>query len=217
LALAFAPLALVQPLMALSVVGLLAAGHRILGEPITRRSALAVAAIVGGIAILALTVPTRGGSGTGSLLALALGGLGLVAVVPLVPRRGRPLPANALAFAAGAAYVLVALATTLLDSALGRGAWWPAAAWLGLSAAAAGAGGITENSAFRLAPATVVAPLIFAMETVAPALLGPVVGQRLGSSGTSLVIDLGGLVLVGLGVTLLARSRSVVALVGARA
>lgn len=217
LALAFAPLALVQPLMALSVVGLLAAGHRILGEPITRRSALAVAAIVGGIAILALTVPTRGGSGTGSLLALALGGLGLVAVVPLVPRRGRPLPANALAFAAGAAYVLVALATTLLDSALGRGAWWPAAAWLGLSAAAAGAGGITENSAFRLAPATVVAPLIFAMETVAPALLGPVVGQRLGSSGTSLVIDLGGLILVGLGVTLLARSRSVVALVGARA
>jgi drug/metabolite transporter (DMT)-like permease len=216
LALAFAPLALVQPLMALSVVGLLAAGHRILGEPITRRSALAVAAIVGGIAILALTVPTRGGSGTGSLLALALGGLGLVAVMPLVPR-GRPLPANALALAAGAAYVLVALATTLLDSALGRGAWWPAAAWLALSAAAAGTGGITENSAFRLAPATVVAPLIFAMETVAPALLGPVVGQRLGSSGTSLVIDLGGLVLVGLGVTLLARSRSVVALVGAAA
>ena len=215
LALAYAPLALVQPLMALSVVGLLAAGHRILGEPITRRSALAVAAIVGGIAILALTVPTRGGSGTGSLL--ALGGLGLVAVMPLVPRRGRPLPANALALAAGAAYVLVALATTLLDSALGRGAWWPAAAWLALSAAAAGTGGITENSAFRLAPATVVAPLIFAMETVAPALLGPVVGQRLGSSGTSLVIDLGGLVLVGLGVTLLARSRSVVALVGAAA
>jgi putative Mn2+ efflux pump MntP len=62
-----------------------------------------------------------------------------------------------------------------------------------------------------------VAPLIFAMETVAPALLGPVVGQRLGSSGTSLVIDLGGLILVGLGVTLLARSRSVVALVGAGA
>ena len=217
LALAYAPLALVQPLMALSVVGLLAAGHRILGEPITRRSALAVAAIVGGIAILALTVPTRGSSGTGSLLALALGGLGLVAVMPLVPWRGRPLPANALALAAGAAYVLVALATTLLDSALGRGAWWPAAAWLALSAAAAGAGGITENSAFRLAPATVVAPLIFAMETVAPALLGPVVGQRLGSSGTSLVIDLGGLVLVGLGVTLLARSRSVVALVGAAA
>jgi len=217
LALAFAPLALVQPLMALSVVGLLAAGHRILGEPITRRSALAVAAIVGGIAILALTVPTRGGSGTGGLLALALGGLGLVAVMPLVPRRGRPLPANALALAAGAAYVLVALATTLLDSALGRGAWWPVAAWLALSAAAAGTGGITENSAFRLAPATVVAPLIFAMETVAPALLGPVVGQRLGSSGTSLVIDLGGLILVGLGVTLLARSRSVVALVGAGA
>ncbi|MDP9259458.1 MAG: hypothetical protein M3Q31_23310 [Actinomycetota bacterium] len=217
LALAYAPLTLVQPVMAFSVVGLLAAGHRILGEPITRRSALAVVAIVSGIAVLALLVPTTGGSRNGGLIAVALACLGLIAVAPLVPRRGRPLPANALAFAAGAAYVLVALATTLLDSALGRGAWWPAVAWLALSAATAGAGAITENSAFRLAPATVVAPMIFAMETVAPALLAPIMGQHLGSDAASLAIDLGGLALVGLGVTLLARSRSVADLVGARA
>jgi drug/metabolite transporter (DMT)-like permease len=216
LALAFAPLALVQPIMALSVVGLLAAGHRILGEPITRRSALATLAIVGGIAILAVTVPRGGGSGNGGLLAVALAGLGVLAVAPLLPLPGRPAPANRLAFAAGAAYVLVALTTALLDSALGRGAWWPAVAWIALSAASAGVGGITEMSAFRLAPATVVAPMIFAMETVAPALLGPLLGQRLGSGAPSLAIDLGGLVLVGLGVILLARSRSVADLVGAR-
>ncbi|MDX6631653.1 MAG: hypothetical protein QOH00_3899 [Gaiellales bacterium] len=216
LALAFAPLALVQPIMALSVVGLLAAGHRILGEPITRRSALATLAIVGGIAILAVTVPRGGGSGNGGLLAVALAGLGVLAVAPLLPLPGRPAPANRLAFAAGAAYVLVALTTALLDSALGRGAWWPAVAWIALSAASAGVGGITEMSAFRLAPATVVAPMIFAMETVAPALLGPLLGQRLGSGAASLAIDLGGLVLVGLGVILLARSRSVADLVGAR-
>ena len=215
LALAFAPLALVQPVMALSVVGLLAAGHRVLGEPISRRSALAVLAIVSGIAILAVTVPTGGGSGAGGLLAVALVVIGVLAVAPLVPRRGRPVPPSALAFAAGAAYVEVALATTLLDSALGRGAWWIAMAWFALGGASAGAGAITEMSAFRLAPATVVAPVIFAMETVVPALLGPIVGQKLGSSTTSLAIDLGGLVLVGLGVTLLARSRSVAQLVAA--
>jgi drug/metabolite transporter (DMT)-like permease len=216
LALAFAPLALVQPIMGLSVVGLLAAGHRILGEPITRRSALAASAIVAGIAVLAVTVPTSGGAANGGVLAAVLVGLGLLAVAPLVPRRGRPLPANALAVAAGTGYVLVALATTLLDSALGHGSWWPAVGWLALGGASAGAAGITEMSAFRLAPATVVAPMIFAMETVAPALLAPIVGQHLGSNATSLAIDLGGLLLVGLGVTLLARSRSVADLVAAR-
>jgi drug/metabolite transporter (DMT)-like permease len=217
LALAFAPLTLVQPVMALSVVGLLAAGHRILGEPITRGSVLAVGAIVGGIAVLAVSVPTAGGSANGRLLAVALAVIGVAALAPLVPRRGRPLPAAALAFASGAAYVEVALATTLLDSALGRGAWLAAVAWLALGGASAGTGGITEMSAFRLAPATVVAPMIFAMETVAPALLAPLVGQRLGSSATSMTIDLGGLVLVGIGVTLLARSRSVADLVKAGA
>jgi drug/metabolite transporter (DMT)-like permease len=182
LALAFAPLALVQPVMALSVVGLLVAGHVVLDEPITRRSALAASAIVAGIALLALTVPTGSVSGNGALIALSLTLLGLLAVAPLIPRRGRPAVANALACAAGAAYVLVALSTTLLDGALGRGAWWPAVAWLALAGASAGAGGITEMSAFRLAAATVVAPVIFAMETVVPALLGPIFGQRLGSS-----------------------------------
>jgi drug/metabolite transporter (DMT)-like permease len=217
LALAFAPLALVQPIMGLSVLGLLAAGHRILGEPITRRSALAASAIVAGIAVLAVTVPTGGGAANGSLLAVALAMLGVLAVVPLVPRRGRPAPANALAFSAGAGYVLVALATTLLDSALGHGAWWPAVGWLALGGAAAGAAAITEMSAFRLAPATVVAPTIFAMETIVPALLAPIVGQHLGSGAASLAIDLGGLALVGLGVTMLARSRPVADLVAAGA
>lgn len=216
LALAFGPLALVQPIMAFSVVGLLAAGHRILGEPITRRSGLAVAAIVGGIAILALTVPTGGGSGTSRLLPVVLTGLALLAFVPLVPRRGRPLPSIALAMAAGVAYVLVALLTTLLDRAIGAGGWAPAVAWLALAGAAAGVAGITEMSAFRLAPATVVAPTIFAMETVAPALLGPLMGQHLGPGAAALGIDLGGLALVGLGVTLLARSSSVAELVGDR-
>ena len=216
LALAFAPLALVQPVMALSVVGLLVAGHVVLGEPITRRSALAAAAIVSGIALLALTVPTGSVSGNGALIALSLTLLGLLAVAPLIPRRGRPAAANALACAAGAAYVLVALSTTLLDGALGRSAWWPAVAWLALAGASAGAGGITEMSAFRLAAATVVAPVIFAMETVVPALLGPIFGQRLGSSPVSVAVDLGALALVALGVTLLARTRSVGGLVSAR-
>ena len=91
LALAFAPLALVQPIMGLSVLGLLAAGHRILGEPISRRSALAASAIVAGIVVLAVTVPTGGGAANGSLLAVALAILGVLTVAPLLTPRCGPL------------------------------------------------------------------------------------------------------------------------------
>jgi hypothetical protein len=182
------------------------------------RGALAVAAILSGIALLALEAPTRtSGSHHDIVLALALGALAALSLIPFARARGRGGSANPLAFAAGAAYVMLALATTQLDGALGERAWWAAAGWLAVSGAGAATGGLTEMSAFRLAPATVVAPIIFCIETVAPALLAPVVGQRLGTDPLSLVLDLAGIGLVGIGVALLARSRPVAALVAAGA
>jgi hypothetical protein len=217
LALAFAPLALVQPILALSVVGLLVTGQRVLGEPVGRRSLVAVAGILGGIALLALEAPTRAVSQSGVLPIMTLVGLGVLSLVPFARVRGSAGSASFLALAAGTAYVVLALATTLLDGALGRETWWIAAVWLAVSSAGAAIGGLTEMSAFRLAPATVVAPIIFCTETVAPALLAPVVGQRLGTDLQSLALDLAGLALVGIGVTLLARSRPVANLVAAGA
>jgi drug/metabolite transporter (DMT)-like permease len=214
-ALAFGPLTLVQPILALSVVGLLATGHRVLGEPVGRRSLVAVAAVLAGIALLALEAPTHTAARGGALPALTLAALGALSLVPFARVRGSAESASVLAFAAGTAYVMLALATTLLDSALGRGAWWVAAIWLAVSGAGAAIGGLTEMSAFHLAPATVVAPIIFCFETVAPAFLAPVVGQRLGTDPRSLAIDLTGLSLVGIGVTLLARSGPVAKLVAA--
>ena len=208
-ALAFGPLALVQPILALSLVGLLFAGHRVLGEPVDRSSLVAVAGIVGGIILLAREVPTGGGGEHELLLAITLVLLGAISLLPYARRGGRADSAVALAFAAGSSYVVLALTTTLLDGAIGRSAWWPAIAWLAVCAAAAGGGGLTEMSSLQKAPATVVAPIIFSVETIAPALLGPVVGQRLGTGWESVVIDLAGLALVGIGVTMLARSRQV--------
>ena len=216
-ALAFAPLALVQPILALSVVGLLVTGQRMLGEPVGRRSLVAVSGILAGIALLAWEAPTGTEAESGVLPTLTLVALGALSLVPFARVRGSAGSASVLAFAAGAAYVVLALATTLLDGALGRGAWWVAAVWLAVSAAGAAVGSLTEMSAFRLAPATVVAPIIFCAETVAPALLAPVVGQRLGTDPQSVILDLAGLSLVGIGVTLLARSRHVATLVAAGA
>jgi drug/metabolite transporter (DMT)-like permease len=214
-ALAFAPLALVQPILALSVVGLLVTGHRVLGEPVGRRNLAAVAGILVGIALLALEAPTRADSESGVLPALTLVALAAVALVPFARVRRSAGSASFLGLAAGAAYVVLALATTLLDGALGREAWWIAAVWLAVGGAGSAVGGLTEMSAFRLAPATVVAPIIFCTETVVPALLAPVVGQRLGTDLQSVVLDLAGLSLVGIGVTLLTRSRPVANLVAA--
>jgi hypothetical protein len=206
---------LVQPILALSVVGLLAAGHRILREPVGARSLVAVVAILAGIGLLALVAPTRHGSGHGTHLIATLAALGAVSLIPFALVRKRRGSASFLALAAGTAYVVTALATTVLDDALGRNAWWAVAAWLAVSAGSAAVGGLTEMSAFRLAPATVVAPIIFCVETVAPALLAPVVGQRLATDRQSLAFVLAGLALVAIGVTLLARSRAVAGLVSA--
>lgn len=215
LALAYGPLALVQQILALAVVGLLVTGHRVLQEPVDRRSLVAVGGILGGIALLALTAPTHANAGGGTLPAVTLLVLGALSLIPFARIRRSAESASVLALAAGAAYVVLALATTLLDGALGRQAWWVAAGWLLVSGAGAAIGGLTEMSAFRLAPATVVAPIIFCIETVAPALLAPVVGQRLGTDPQSVAIDLSGLALVAIGVTLLARSRPVASLVAA--
>ena len=214
-ALAYGPLALVQPILALSVIGLLAAGHRILREPVGPRSIVAAVAILGGIGLLALVAPTDNATGHGALPAVTLAVLGACSLIPFVRARARAGSANALALAAGFAYVMLALATTLLDGALGRSAWWPALVWLAVCGGGAAIGGLTEMSAFRLAPATVVAPIIFCVETVGPALLAPIFGQHLGTDGQSLAIDLGGLALVGIGVALLARSKSVANLMAA--
>ena len=130
-ALAFGPLALVQPILALSLVGLLFAGHRVLGEPVNRSSLVAVAGIVGGIILLAREVPTGGGGEHELLLAITLVLLGAISLLPYARRGGRADSAVALAFAAGASYVVLALTTTLLDGAIGRSAWWPAIALAG--------------------------------------------------------------------------------------
>ena len=114
-----------------------------------------------------------------------------------------------LAFAAGAGYVWVALATTLLDRRLSERSWVIALAWLGAIVLAMAVGGVTEMSAFGVAPASRVAPVIFACEMVAPALLAPLLGQRLGLDLRAVVIDLAGLGLVAAGVTMLSRTPAV--------
>src|SRR3954452_616961 len=82
-ALLLAPLTVVPPSLAAGLVVLLVVGARSGGEPIRLRETLAVAAISAGVVGLTLSSPERTTVTAGALaLALALGALGAVALLP---------------------------------------------------------------------------------------------------------------------------------------
>src|SRR3954470_23347569 len=124
LALSLAPLALVQPTLALGLLLLLVLGTRVLGERVGRRELAAVALVVVGIAGLAAAAPDRSTvtGGTGMTIAVAV--LAALAVAPYALRRRR---AGLLAvMATGAADSVAALAAQARGRpprrrALGRG------------------------------------------------------------------------------------------------
>src|SRR5436190_5952311 len=90
LALALAPLSLVQPTLALGLVLLLYLGHRVLGERVGRTELFAVAGVVGGVAVLAWAAPsaTTHHAEPGRIAA-GLVPLALIALLPVVlPRVG---------------------------------------------------------------------------------------------------------------------------------
>src|SRR5689334_321677 len=106
LALALAPLSLVQPTLALGLVLLLYLGHRVLGERVGRTELLAVAGVVAGVAVLAWAAPPETTHhAKPARIAAGLAPLAVIALLPVVlPRVGINPPAQLLAFAAGAAF-----------------------------------------------------------------------------------------------------------------
>src|SRR4051812_22416797 len=116
LALALAPLSLVQPTLALGLVLLLYLGHRVLKERVGGTEILAVAGVVGSVAILAWAAPPES-SHHASATRIAIGMLPLAALglIPLLASRLHlKVPGGLLPFAAGAAYAFTGLSSKLL-------------------------------------------------------------------------------------------------------
>lgn len=211
-ALALAPLALVQPTLALGLLLLLLLGSRVLGETVGRRELGAVALVVTGIAAIALSAPGRGSMtiGAGALIALAV--LGVLAAAPYATRRREA--AGLAILSAGAADSLAALAAKLVAGALGDGRW---ASAVGLAAVAALAGvvaTVSEMSALQRRPATRVGPIVLAIQIVVPVALGATVaGEAWSGTPGGGVLLVAGLAAVVAGATLLAASRAVAAVI----
>jgi len=225
LALLLAPLTVVQPCLAAGLILLLWLGATRLGERPGRREWVAVVAIIGGVAGVALAAPERTTDHAGT--AAIATALALVAIPILAPYalRGRirhsPHPggvkvgwANTIAMlavvSAGCGYAWTAIASKLLTDELAAGALLVAVAWLATAAASEGLALLSEMSALQRRAATHVAPTMFAVQIIVPVLLAPLI---FGESWAD--TPLGGAVLVGAmtvavaGTVLLAGSRSV--------
>ena len=197
-ALTFAPLTVVQPVLALGLVLLLYLGRRTLGESIGPREALAVAALIVGVSAIALAAPERSES-VSSEAGVAVALVVLVAVTA-APYLLRLRHGAALVLSAGAADVVAALAAKLAADGIDRGDAMPALAWAA-GAGVAGLVGLTsETSALQRLPATRVGPIVVVLQVAVPVLLAPLVaGEDWGSTllGGGLIAMALGLVVLG--------------------
>ncbi|HET7121937.1 MAG TPA: hypothetical protein VFI17_11910 [Solirubrobacterales bacterium] len=214
-ALLLAPLTVVQPCLTSGLVLLLWLGATRLGERPGRRELFAVAAIVAGVAGVALAAPERttDHAGTGAI-ALALVVVALPVLAPYGFRHRAGIAATLAIFSAGCGYAWTAVASKLLTDELAAGAVLAGALWLATAAVSEGLALLSEMSALQRRPATHVAPAMFATQVLVPVVLAPLIfGESW--SGT----PLGGAVLVAsmavavAGTVLLAGSRVVGAVI----
>lgn len=193
-ALLLAPLTVVQPCLASGLILLLWLGATRLGERPGPREWIAVAAIVLGVAAVALAAPERttGHAGAGAV-ALAAALIAILVFAPYALRgRAQAVGAGALAvISAGAGYAWTAIASKLLTDELAAGTLLAAVAWLATAALSEGLALLSEMSALQSRPATHVAPTMFAVQVLVPVLLAPLVFEE--SWGST---PLGGVVLV---------------------
>jgi drug/metabolite transporter (DMT)-like permease len=214
LALALAPLSLVQPTLALGLVLLLYLGHRVLGERIGPTEILAVAGVVGSVAVLAWAAPPESSHHASSArIAIGLVPLALVALLPVaLPRIGIRTAPAVLPFAAGAAYAFTGVASKLLVDDLQNGALATVVYWGALIAMLGFAGLLLEMSALQLQPATHVGPNVFVVQVSVPVLLAPLVsGESWANTPLGGAVILAAVLATAISAVVLARSPAVAA------
>jgi drug/metabolite transporter (DMT)-like permease len=174
-ALLAAPLTVVQPCLAAGLLLLLAIGTRMLHERVGRREILSILMIITGVVGLGFAAPHRTTTeASPETLALILGALGLLALLPYalsVVRRPTGLP---VAISAGVAFALSSISTKLVSDGLANGDWRAIIAWAIATGVAAAIATASEMTALQSRGATEVAPLVFVIQLLVPALLAPV-------------------------------------------
>jgi drug/metabolite transporter (DMT)-like permease len=204
-ALRHAPVTLVQPVLASGLLGLLAFSAFVLHEPVGRRELGAVAAIIVGVAAIALADPARGRHTNNIAFGIAVAVLGAAVLSGFVRRRPGAGALLVSAIAADALSVLAAAqAARALPQVVATAAWCAVAGACGLAALAA------ESAALQRRGAARVAPVVLGGQVAVPVVLAPLLlGERWSATagGTGLLVA--GLVAVVIGSAALASSAGV--------
>jgi len=218
LALAFGPLALVQPLLVTGVLFAIPLAVRLKGMRLHAQEWAGTLAVAGGLALfLTAAAPTEGepqtSFGRWVLILIAVGGLMALGVAAGRVARG-PVRASLYALSAGAAFGLLAALTKTSTWLLGQGAGTFFTAWQPYTmAVVAVLGAVVQQSAFQAAPLPASVPVMDAVEPTVAVLIGVFAfAERLGTSPLALTLEAAGIVSLISGIVLLDRSPVVIAL-----
>jgi drug/metabolite transporter (DMT)-like permease len=204
-ALSIAPLTLVEPALAASLVFLLIVAARALDEHVGPREALSVLAISAGLAGLGWAAPSHSTQhASGPLFAATLVVLAAIVLAPWAIATRRHAPPVLVAASAGVAYAFAGLGTKFATDDFHHSAWIKGLLWLIVLGAVSVIGQIDEMSALQQRPVTQVAPIVFGLNVLVPVALAPLLanevwGRSAGVRATlvaSLVLVLGGMVVL---------------------
>jgi drug/metabolite transporter (DMT)-like permease len=211
LALSLAPFTIVQPALVVGLLLVLAVGVRTLAERVRAIEWVGVAAIIGGVALVAGGAPGHQETHrAGAAVLVVVGALFAASLVPFAVRRRRLDTATVTMVASGVGLAATNIATKLLSDDVGLGHYVNAASWTVVAAAAGVAATVTTMTAFQRTAATVVVPVTTAVQTFLPIALEPLfLRERWSTAPLDGVVLALGLVVVLAGTVVVARARSV--------
>ena len=218
LALAFGPLALVQPLLVTGVMFAVPIAVGLRGMRLGAREWTGTLAVAGGLALFLVAAHPDDGVPQTSLtrwmlILIAVGGLMVVGILIGETLTG-PARASFFALSAGVAFGLLAALTKTSTHLLGQGAATFFTAWQPYAMAfVALAGAVVQQSAFQAAPLPASLPVMDAVEPTVAVLIGVFAfAEALSTSILALTFEAAGIVALITGIVLLDRSPLVLAL-----
>lgn len=211
LALALAPITVVQPTLSTSLLALLAVARWRLGERVGRKELLGALAIIAGLAAVVAAAPRHSSADAAAgSLAAPLSVVGIGAICAYAIGRSRRGAGASLVIGAGLSYAWTDFVNKLLANDVSSATWGLAAIWLIAALLAGAAAFLQENTALQRRPAVTVAPVIAAVKEPLPVLMALWAGvEAWGSAPQQIAGLLGGLALVAIGATMLGRSQAV--------